>query len=302
MDRREKDVPGHEKWVDEVIVKAAAPGRERVLRDICSGPAPDPYKVVDLAKTPEESRAIGEVVAAANALRTKTCGLPVLAFSPARVHVLRREEFRGKVSMRADGKTMMGHIYLWRGLPRHIFYACLAHEMIHAFSFLRLTVKDPLVVPPGSEPDAPVSFSRYGMLCSDPVHGLRLPHFHGLNEAATEACAIGVRAYAADRSAVLDGAEKEALARVVFYEEVFTLVEHIVRRAAGRAGDPMAFWRLLMRDHLTGTDTFLAAVEPSFPGTTEVLRGTGSGPEEVAVAADRLGLTDLASTIRAAMS
>jgi hypothetical protein len=180
--------------------------------------------VTDLAKTPEESAAIAETVAALNEFRRIICGLPSLAFPAGRVHVLSEQEFRAKVPVpNRPGmycKADNGHVYLLRGLPTPIFMAALAHELFHAVSYLWLDLWDRSATPCDGIKWPSMTIRRYGMILRDPSFDTWLPHFHGLNEMVTELASMTIRQMVASRTTLLDDAGKRVLAGMVFSESI----------------------------------------------------------------------------------
>ena len=284
-----------EKWANEVRVTAATPERETALRQEYSGPLQEPYGVLDTEKTQMEIDAVGETARAVNDFLQLFCGLPPLGFSPDRVHIIPREQFAAKVSKFGQGKTMLGHIYLWQGLPVTDLISCLTHEMVHAAAYLSLVVRE-------VDGRRQITCRRMGMLLADPTYGLNLPHFHGLNEAVTETAAVGVRHVLAARLPHLLGPDQQhSLCATVHYECAVTLIDRIVAKLAGNGSETNEIWKTLFLDHIKGTDAFLALLDARLPGATDVLRCTGARPDEVAPALEKLGFPSEAAMTRSLM-
>jgi hypothetical protein len=262
------------------------------------GPLPDRFQVVDLPKTTEEKIAIEEAVAALNEFRRILCGLPPVIFPESRVHILTKDEFRSKVAPnRFHGKAHFGHVYLWRGWPMPVFQALLAHEMVHAVSYLWFDISKPGTVAYGLELP-PILQRRQGLILTDPSYHTLLPHFHGLNEGATETAAMIIRSRIASGTRLLDDAGKRVLSKFVASPPLVGFTERLAQIAAGPGGDTLEPYRKLYIDCFTGTDEFLKMLESRLPGATEVLRATGAQPHELAAAADKLGWPAVAAAIR----
>ncbi len=290
-----------EKWADRIRF-VSGDGEECDLHGGILGPLPDIFHLPGLPKTAEEAADIAEVVAALNGLRRSLCGLPPLAFSADRIHVATEEEFSAKITLpgrRFEGKSLLGHAYLWRGWPRHEFQAILAHELTHAASYLWLDYRDRPVVTAGGLTLPRILLRRQGLVLIDPSFGTLLPHFHGLNEGATELFAIAVRQSLARDSKTLDAAARRSLAGFLTSPPLIAFADRLVRTAAdGDDAGIMPALKTLFLDLFGGTDRFLSQLEARLPGATEVLRRTGARPPELLAAAEALRFDQLAGFIR----
>ncbi len=287
-----------EKWADRV--RFITGEQECDMHRNMLGKMPEIFRVTDLPKTEEESADIAEVVAALNAMRRSLCGLPPLVIADERVHITAPEEFRAKIAPggRFQGKSLLGHVYLWRGWPRHEFQALLAHELAHAASYLWIDIRDEIGTTPQGLVLPKVLLRRQGMVLIDPSFNTLLPHFHGLNEGATELFAIAVRQSLAQTSTTLDAAARRSLASFVSSLPLLAFTDSLVQAVAGGEGNTMPTLKTLFLDYFAGTDRFLAALEARLPGATEVLRRTGARPKELLPAAERLGFERTAAVIR----
>jgi hypothetical protein len=297
-DQKTADSAPVERWVDRVRYMNAA--YECLLDTDGSilGPLPDRFRVADLPKTPEETAAIDEAIGALNEFRRILCGLPPVIFPQSRVHILSKEEFRSKISpARFQGKVEFGHVYLWRGWPPPVFLALLTHELVHAVSYLWLDLNEAGTIVGGQKLPR-ILQRRQGLILIDPSFNTLLPHFHGLNEGATETAAIIIRHMVASRTKLLDAASQATLSKFICSPPLVHFTERLAMLAAGAASDTIGVYRKLYVDCFTGTDEFLKALEPKLPGATEVLRATGARPDELAVAADKFGWADDAARIR----
>lgn len=297
-DKKTADMAPVERWVDRVRY---VDENFQCLYDrdgSVLGALPDRFRVVDLPKTAGETAAIEETVAALNEFRLILCGLPPVKFDLARVHILTKEEFRAKISpARFQGKSDFGHVYVWRGWPLPVFLALLAHEMVHAVSYTWFDISQPGTVAYGLRVPS-ILPRRQGMILHDPSYHTLLPHFHGLNEGATETAAMIIRSRLAANTRLLDDAGRKVLVDFVSSPPLVGFTERLAQTAAGPAGDTIEPFRKLYVDCFTGTDEFLKMLEPRLPGATEVLRATGAQPHELAAAADKLGWTAFAAAIR----
>jgi len=260
---------------------------------------PDFYRVTDLPKTDFELAAIDEIMETINLFRGAVCGLPAATFSPERVHVITDEEFRKRISpIRFEGKILLGHVYLRRNANQQMFIAILAHELLHALSYLWLDLRDKARINEDGLKLAKLMIRRAGMVLIDPSYHTLLPHFHGLNEFAAEQGAIAVRQIMAKQTDLLDSKGKLELANFITSPPLLTMFDRLVRIAAQPSQDTVAVQQKLFVDLFTGTDEFLAALEVNLPGATEVLRRTGARPFELLNAAKELGLAKEAELIK----
>jgi len=287
-----------ERWADRIRYMNAAYECLLDADGSILGPLPDRFQVADLPKTSEETAAIGEAIGALNEFRRILCGLPPVIFPQSRVHILSKEEFRAKIApVRFQGRAYFGHVYLWRGWPLPVFQALLVHELVHAVSYLWLDLTEAGAVA-GGQKLPPILPRRQGLILIDPSFNTLLPHFHGLNEGATETAAMIIRRLVASRTRLLDDAGKQALSKFVCSPPLVGFTERLVQIAAGAAGETLDPYRKLYIDCFTGTDEFLKMLESRLPGATEVLRATGAQPHELAAAADKLGWAAEAAHIR----
>lgn len=299
MDEKTTAVKPVQKWADRIRVLGPALECVQEMTGGTLGKLPDFFKVSDLPKTAEESAAIDEVVAAMNVFRCSFCGLPPVDFSPDRVHILSQEEFRKKISPeRFQGKAWCGHIYLWRGWPLWMLQAILAHELFHAVSYLWFDLTQPGTVTADGLRLPALFMRRAGLVLVDPSYGTLLPHFHGLNEGATETAAIAIRNIIARRTRLLDEAGKRSIIDFVTSPPLVAFTDRLITIAAGPRADVMGTMKELFLDCLNGTDGFLAQLDARLPGATEVLRRTGARPQELLPAAEELGFTDLVEPLR----
>ncbi len=289
------------KWVDRVRLIDPATGEIAEASGDVLGPPPERFGVQDLAKTPEELAAIEETVAALNEFLRAFCGRPAVTVPPDLIHVLSTEEFRAKVGVArpesALGKSWYGHIYLWRGWPLWLFQAVLAHELFHNIAYHWLdvrtrpeTTRDGIKLPLVLE-------RRMGLILRDPSYGTLLPHFHGLNEGATEMAAIAIRQIIARNSRLLDDEGRRSITAFNISPPLLGFTDQLVTRAAGAEAGIGDVLRRLFRDCLQGTDEFLGQLEKQLPGATEILRRTGARPEELLPAALELGFGQVAKSI-----
>ncbi|HTM67924.1 MAG TPA: hypothetical protein VL426_01355 [Candidatus Binatia bacterium] len=300
MDATSKGPVPAAKWADRIRIFSGSPAQAvEMTPEELAQPLPDPYRVIDLEKTDEESAAIGEIVAAVNDLRRLFCGYGPLAIAEERVHILSEEEFHAKIApSRFQGKSRFGHVYLWRGWPLSDLMALLAHELMHDVSYLWIDFWAPGAVSADGVRWPPFVERRQGMVLIDPSYGTWLPHFHGLNECVTETSAVLVRKMAAGRTRLLDAAGRERLAKFVTSEPLLAFTDALIAASAGPGGDTVAAWTALFRDNLAGTGEFLRLLDARLPGATEVLRATGARPTELLPAAEKLGLESAATLIR----
>lgn len=289
------------KWADRVRLIDSATGQILESSGDVLGPPPERFLVQDLPKTAEETAAIGEVVDALNEFLSSCCGLPPVRIDPDRIHVLSKEEFQGSVggaqSGRFQGKSWFGHVYLWRGWPLWIFQAILAHELFHDVSYSWFDIR----TKPETTADGlrlPQFLPRRkGLILIDPSYHTLLPHFHGLNEGATETAAIAIRQIIARSSSLLDDDDRESIKSFTISPPLLSFTDQLVMSAVGAGGSIGDTLRRLFRDCLLGTDDFLGQLEAQLPGATEILRRTGARPEELLPAALELGFGAVAKSI-----
>ncbi len=288
------------KWADRVRLIDPATGEVTEASGDILGPPPERFCVQDLPKTAEETAAIGEVIDALNSFLGSCCGLPPARIDPESIHILTQEEFRGSVggaqSGRFQGKAWFGHVYLWRGWPLWMFQAILAHELFHHVSYSWFDIRT------GPETTAAgLRLPRFlprrmGLILIDPDYGTMLPHFHGLNEGATETAAIAIRQIIARDSKLLDDEDRRSLKSFTISPPLLTFTDQVIMSAVGDGG-VVETVRLLFRDCLLGTDDFLGRLEARLPGATNILRRTGARPEELLPSALELGFGAVAKSI-----
>lgn len=289
-----------EKWADRIRFISGSPETALEADEADIGALPDVYRCSDeRPKTAEEVAAIADVTVALNDFRRMMCDLAPLAFPPERVHILGHDEFQTKIGHgRFSGKSILGHVYLERGGPTHLLMALLAHEMTHAVSYLWLDVRDKDAVTVDGLRLSRVLMRRTGLALIDPSYGTLLPHFHGLNEGATEMAACIIRRLAAANAVNLNKTGKRSLIGFVSSPPLMAFIERLIAVACGVAGDRVAMSRKLFTDLFAGTDKFLHSLEANLPGAIEVLRATGQTPMELLAAAAKLGFDKEAEFIR----
>jgi len=291
-----------DKWVDRIRLIDVDTGEIHEATGDLLGPAPERFGVRALFKTPPEQAAIEETVAALNEFLVSFCGREPVTVDPERIHILTREEFCAKVGVaRPDtalGKSWFGHVYLWRGWPLWLFQSVLAHELFHNIAYFWVDVR----TKPETAADGlrlPIFLQRrMGLVLRDPSFHTLLPHFHGLDEGATEMAAIVIRQIIAKKSRLLDDEGRRSIKAFMFSPPLTAFADRLVTAAVGAGGSIMETLKKIFLDCLNGTDDFLAQLETRLPGATEVLRRTGSRPDELLPAAEELGFSDLDAIIR----
>jgi hypothetical protein len=291
------DKKSGEFWANRVRVFSAQP--ERLLRESdWRKPLPNVYGLEGRMKSRFEITALQATLLGVNQFRRATCFLPDEAFSLKRLHILSEQECASSIGgPTIGGKCVLGHVFVRDNFDPEIFIAILCHELLHALSYYWIDIRPKSIVTADGLKIPFFLQRRHGMLLIDPSFGTMLPHFHGLNEYATEHAAIVVRNVIARKTQLLDEGQKKILRSFVSSPPLLQFFSDLITMAVPNEKQQAAFHCVLYADYFQGTDNFLQMLEKDIPGVTEVLRRTGAKPAELFKAAEELGMTKTAEFI-----
>ncbi|MDD5252154.1 MAG: hypothetical protein PHT12_06020 [Patescibacteria group bacterium] len=277
-------------WYDRAVYRVDGDDRRRT--DILLPAEPiEWYGVVGLKPTALECT-IFETARTAVAAECERLGCPRLLPPDDRIHVLNNKEFDAKIGA-YDGMSLFRHLYLRRTrLPGPLFADTL-HEFGHGVGYLRICAEIP---------------RRRKHICLRPTHRglLRLRprqqqnyvgDFEGLDEAVTEIfMARGVQ-WANRHCGRLDPAVVAGATICIDYLPVLYVAAKLCHVLADDFGGVTEARDALMRDALTGHETFLRQLNQRLPGARRVIAAmTGNRPSALATA-ERLGFSDIVERI-----
>lgn len=238
----------------------------------------------ELVPTEFERRATDEAQVAMTTILARL-NLPRIEVPSSRIHILEDAEFREKISARAEGKTIFGHVYLRREEDRVSYCRILSHEFGHAASFYGLQV-----VQEADAPRQPQMWERRAGLVFKPETKEQESsvYFNGLNEGTTELIAMDSRRLMVPVSTLLDEDQKRELLAMNEYPQWVTVTRCLTELVAQRESmSPSQVRDILYTDYLTGSYVFLRLLEKMQRGSVRLLRLAGSDPTSaIKLAAD----------------
>lgn len=276
-------------WRDGLIIidrtDIDPPGAEAELRRLELLPEIEK----ELAKTAEETRAIGLSLDALNAVR-RGLGLDGVRLDRDHIHVVCEFEFCRRWGGYRQAFTESGHVYLPRSFMLLYFLQHLTHELVHLSSFKA-------VIDPSRDKDLAVRYMSDGFSRVSRQGGEARRLFVAFDEAVTELIALEVRKLVA-ASGILKPELAEVLANDRTYESAVVLVQELIELAGP---DPETARRRLFRDYFGRTDLFLRTLARTRPQATACLRNA-VGANDVLTAAATLGLDSAAERIKRLMN
>jgi hypothetical protein len=289
-------------WADRVRVLLGDPS-EAYEFSLWSEPMVDFFRVKELEKTPEEQAALTKLLAILNGLRIKLGRLSPVTVDAGRIHLLEPSHFHERVMqdprrVTIRGKVFRGRIYACREASLAETLAVLSHELVHLTAYTWYDMHDAAARAASDLRLPAVLLRRNGLALTDPSYGTLLPHFHGLNEMATETLAMAVRKVFVSQTDLLDQEAGRRLVGFCASPPQIIFLENLMHQLVNAGHDHQTTVSWLYGDLWSGTDQFLEQLEKALPGATEVLRRTGARPAELGNAAEELGWPELAALMR----
>jgi hypothetical protein len=217
-------------------------------------------------------------------------GLPDQQISIKKIHIVNRELFHSYRPKYTAGFTVGGEIILPR-LGISDFEHNLAHEMAHAFSFLRDSYALHIEI---NEQGKSLNYTfdktkRIG-------YGFENKQYHGLNEAVTEVFSSKVLSIMKSGKDIGDDVDGVP-GTLQSYIPHFILLEQVVSRYQDLTGDK-EIWNEIYKGYITGDMGWVKKLSIVHPEISRIFRDMGVSDEDVLMAAESCNLPGLIEKVK----